>query len=267
MRVAEKIASFPLAAVMMVKESVNRGRRDDARRRTPLRAAAVPRALRHRGPEGRHGGLPREAVAAIPRALKRAPGGRHISLTEPAAAPIGRANSRGPSAAFVVCRLAGPRERHGRQASCTGYRNGHGKHTFGQEGCAQDRAQDRSQQGAAHAHAQLHPQGRGGDRLRRQRAPRARRCSEAQPQIMKAAAEGHRPPQHRVAESVAPGAPGRSARLRIAAARAARPLPAPVRVSSRDKQEFTHSGSVRTAPPSMPVLRLALSRLASEAAN
>ena len=38
-----------------VKEAVNRSLRDDAARGPPVRAAAVPRAVRHRGPEGRHG--------------------------------------------------------------------------------------------------------------------------------------------------------------------------------------------------------------------
>ena len=39
--------------------------RDDARRRRALRAAAVPRAVRHRGPEGRHARLRREAAGGV----------------------------------------------------------------------------------------------------------------------------------------------------------------------------------------------------------
>ncbi len=55
MRIAEKIASFPLAAVMMVKESRQPRRRDVACGGPALRAPALPRALRDRGPEGGDG--------------------------------------------------------------------------------------------------------------------------------------------------------------------------------------------------------------------
>ena len=50
---------------MMTKESDQPRLRDHAGRRHPLRAPRVPRHVRHRRPEGGHGGLHREAEARV----------------------------------------------------------------------------------------------------------------------------------------------------------------------------------------------------------
>ena len=63
MAVAAKIAGYSLPAVMMAKEAVNRAFETPLGRGHPLRAAPVPRHVRHRGPERGDGGLHRQAGA------------------------------------------------------------------------------------------------------------------------------------------------------------------------------------------------------------
>ena len=62
LKAAAKIAEFSLPAVMMAKEAVNRSYETTLAEGPALRAAAVPFAVRAGGPEGRHGGLRREAA-------------------------------------------------------------------------------------------------------------------------------------------------------------------------------------------------------------
>ena len=65
MKVAETIAGMSLPSVYAAKESVNRAFETTLGRRRALRAARVPRAVRDRRPEGRHGRLRREAPGEI----------------------------------------------------------------------------------------------------------------------------------------------------------------------------------------------------------
>ena len=69
MKVAETIASMSLPSVMAAKEAVNRALRDLARRGRAVRAPRVPRAVRHRGSEGRHGGLHRETAGEVQQSM------------------------------------------------------------------------------------------------------------------------------------------------------------------------------------------------------
>ena len=62
LKAAAKIAAFSLPAVMMAKEAVNRSYETTLAGGTALRTPAVPLAVCARGPEGRHGGLRREAA-------------------------------------------------------------------------------------------------------------------------------------------------------------------------------------------------------------
>ena len=64
-RRAGRSPSFSQIAVMAAKESVNRAFESGLSRRRDVRAPAVPRAVRHRGPEGRHGRLPEQAQAGL----------------------------------------------------------------------------------------------------------------------------------------------------------------------------------------------------------
>ena len=68
--VAERIAALSLPIAMMVKESVNRAFETTLAEGRALRAPPVPLDLRHRGPEGGHGGLCREAQAGLPQPLR-----------------------------------------------------------------------------------------------------------------------------------------------------------------------------------------------------
>ena len=65
MKVAETIAAMSLPSVLCGQGGGQPRLRDDAGRGRALRAARVPRAVRDRGPEGRHGGLRREAAGEI----------------------------------------------------------------------------------------------------------------------------------------------------------------------------------------------------------
>ena len=65
MKVAETIASMSLPSVLCGEGSGQPRLRDLARRGRALRAAHVSRAVRDRGPEGRHGGLHRQAAGEI----------------------------------------------------------------------------------------------------------------------------------------------------------------------------------------------------------
>ena len=65
MAVAEKIAGYSLPVVMMIKESINRAYESTLAEGVLFERRAVPVAVRARGPEGRHGGVPREAQAQL----------------------------------------------------------------------------------------------------------------------------------------------------------------------------------------------------------
>ena len=65
MKVAETIAGMGLPSVYAAKESVNRAFETSLGRRRALRAAGVPGAVRDRRPEGRHGGVRREAAGEV----------------------------------------------------------------------------------------------------------------------------------------------------------------------------------------------------------
>ena len=65
MKAAETIAAMSLVAADDREGGGQPRVRDDARRGHPLRAAHVPGAVRHARPEGRHGGLRREAPGEI----------------------------------------------------------------------------------------------------------------------------------------------------------------------------------------------------------
>ena len=65
MKVAETIAGDVAAVGDAAKESGQPRLRDVAGRGRALRAARVPRAVRDRGPEGRHGRLHREAAGEV----------------------------------------------------------------------------------------------------------------------------------------------------------------------------------------------------------
>ena len=67
MKVAETIADMSLPSVLAAKEAVNRAFEASLAEGVRLRAAHVPRAVRHRRPEGRHGGLRREAASRVGR--------------------------------------------------------------------------------------------------------------------------------------------------------------------------------------------------------
>ena len=62
LKTAEAIAAMPPLAADRGQGNGQRRVRDPARPGHPLRAAAVPRPVRDRGPEGRHGRLRREAA-------------------------------------------------------------------------------------------------------------------------------------------------------------------------------------------------------------
>ena len=65
MKIAETIAGDG-AAVGLCRQGKRQPRlRDDAGRRRAVRAARLPRAVRDRGPEGRHGGVHREAAGQV----------------------------------------------------------------------------------------------------------------------------------------------------------------------------------------------------------
>ena len=72
-RSREKIAGYSLPVVMMIKESINRAYETTLAEGVLFRAPRVPVAVRARGPEGRHGGLPRKAQARVQEPIKTAP--------------------------------------------------------------------------------------------------------------------------------------------------------------------------------------------------
>ena len=65
MKVADTIANMSLPSVLAAKEAVNRAFEIEPGRRRRVRTAHLPRAVRDRGSEGRHGGLRREAEAGV----------------------------------------------------------------------------------------------------------------------------------------------------------------------------------------------------------
>ena len=71
LKVAATIASYSAPAVYAAKESVNRAFETTLAEGAAVRAAAVPRPVRHRGPEGRHARLRREAAGGVQEPLRR----------------------------------------------------------------------------------------------------------------------------------------------------------------------------------------------------
>ena len=65
LKTAEAIAAMPPLAAVAVKEMVNAAFEIPLGAGHPLRAAAVPRPVRDRGPEGRHGRLRRKAAGQM----------------------------------------------------------------------------------------------------------------------------------------------------------------------------------------------------------
>ena len=64
-KTAETIAELSLPVVMLAKESVNRAFETTLAEGVRFERRRVPRVLRDRGSEGRHGGLRREAKAGV----------------------------------------------------------------------------------------------------------------------------------------------------------------------------------------------------------
>ena len=71
MQAAETIASMSRPAVMMAKEAVNRAYETTLAEGIRFERSVFPRDLRHRGSEGGHGRLRREAFAGMETPLKR----------------------------------------------------------------------------------------------------------------------------------------------------------------------------------------------------
>jgi len=69
--------------------------------RRAARAAAVPRVVRHRGPEGRHARLRREAAGGVQEPLKRAASRRRDRFPACACLPPKRLLCGGPTLAFM----------------------------------------------------------------------------------------------------------------------------------------------------------------------
>ena len=72
MKTAETIAAMSLPIAMMTKESVNRAYETTLAEGIRFERRAVPRHVRHRRPEGRHGRLRREAPGRVQEPVDRA---------------------------------------------------------------------------------------------------------------------------------------------------------------------------------------------------
>ena len=82
MKLAETIAAMSLPALIAAKEAVNRAFETPLAEGIRFERRRVSRAVRHRGPEGRHGGVRREAAGEVQaQVAKRVPGAaQHVVM-------------------------------------------------------------------------------------------------------------------------------------------------------------------------------------------
>ena len=208
LKAAAKIAEFSLPSVMMAKEAVNRAFETTLAEGLRFERRLFHSHVRARRPEGRHGGLRREAEAEFHQPLewrRRGPKRSQSGVDAPEKLNYKPLQPRRPLAArlfFAPCGIphapTRSEERH------------HGQYLLGQKGNAQDRPPRSDQQEPPLARAYLCPPGRRGTGCRRQ-GSRAGSLQDRRAGIDARRDQGRDPQEYGIAQGVASGSPPQGA--------------------------------------------------------